>query len=68
MVDVKKLEMWNMSLSMLFKKSPKIQYVCGKCGSYNETRIPTNAIKIGKPCVVCSYCGEINNTRLKLTY
>lgn len=66
MVNVKKLEMWNMSLSMLVGKSPKIKYVCGKCGFYNETRIPVVAIKMRKPYVVCSHCGEINNTGLRL--
>lgn len=67
MVNVRDLEMWNMSLSMLVNKSPKIKYICGNCGSYNETRISLNAVKRNKPYVVCSYCGEINDTKLKLT-
>jgi len=66
MVNVKKLQMWNMSLSMLFGKSPKINYICGKCDSYNETRISMNAVRMGKPYVVCSHCGEINNTKIEL--
>jgi DNA-directed RNA polymerase subunit RPC12/RpoP len=65
MVNVRKLDMWNMSVSMLIGKSPKISYVCGKCGMYNKARISTNAIKMGSPYVVCEHCGEVNNTMLK---
>lgn len=67
MVNVRDLQTWNFSLSMLGGKSPKIKYICGNCGAYNETRISMNAIKLGKPYVVCAYCGEINNTRLVLS-
>ena len=66
MVKVRELEMWNISLSMLLNKSPKIRYICGKCGSYNETRIPLATVRFKKPYVVCSYCGEINDTGLRL--
>lgn len=66
MVNVKNLEMWNMSLSMLLGKSPKIKYACGECGMYNETRIFLNSVRLGCPYVKCSLCGEINNTGLKL--
>lgn len=67
MVKVRKLEMWSMSLSMLANKSPKIEYICGKCGGYNETRISLTAIKNGKPYAICSHCGEVNDTELKLS-
>lgn len=66
MVNVRSLQMWNMSISMLYGKSPKIKYICGECGAYNETRMSLNAVKIGKPYAVCAYCGEINNTGLTL--
>lgn len=66
MVNVRDLTMWNMSLSMLVNKSPKIKYICGKCGSYNETRISVTAIKLNRPYVVCACCGEINNTGLTI--
>lgn len=66
MVNVRKLEMWNMSLSMLVGKSPKIKFLCGKCGSYNATRISLDAVKNGAPYVVCKNCGEINNTGLTI--
>ncbi len=67
MVNVRKLEMWNMSLSMLVGKSPKIRYICGNCDSYSETRISVNAIRLGRPYVLCPYCGEINDTELVLS-
>lgn len=66
MVHVRKLQMWNMSISMLVGKSPKIKYICDKCDSYNETRISINSVKAGKPYVLCGYCGEINDTGLVL--
>lgn len=66
MVNVKALEMWNVSLSMLVNKSPKIKYICGKCRSYNTTRISLTAVKLGRPYVICECCGEINNTGLTL--
>lgn len=67
MVNVKALEMWNMSISMLAGKSPKIRYKCGKCRRYNSTRISLQAVKAGNPYVVCAHCGTVNNTKLKLT-
>jgi hypothetical protein len=66
MVKVKNLQMFNLSLSMLFGKSPKIHYICGKCNSYNETRISVCAVELGRPYVTCSHCGEINDTGLTL--
>lgn len=66
MVTVKDLSMWSMSVSMLFNKSPKIEFICGNCNSYSTTRISMTAIERGKPYVICPYCGEINDTRLKL--
>lgn len=66
MIKVKRLEMWNLSVSMMIGKSPQIKYKCGRCGSYNKTRISMEAIKRRKSYVVCSYCGEINDTGLIL--
>jgi uncharacterized Zn finger protein len=63
MVTVKSLQMLNLSLTMLFGKSPKIHYICGKCDSYNEARI---SVKMGRPYVTCSHCGEVNDTKLVL--
>jgi DNA-directed RNA polymerase subunit RPC12/RpoP len=66
MVKVKDLSMLNVSLSMLFGKSPKIKYICGKCNGYNETRISTSSVEMGYPYVICSHCGETNDTGLTL--
>ena len=67
MVKVKRLEMWNMSVAMIFGKSPKIKYICGKCNCYNEARIPVDAVKMGRPYVICNHCGEVNDTCLVLS-
>jgi hypothetical protein len=67
MVTVRDLSMWNMSISMIFNKSPKIGYICGSCDGYSETRISMTAVRLGKPYVVCPYCGEVNDTMLKLS-
>lgn len=66
MIKVKRLQMWNMSLAMIVGRSPKIKYICGKCDSYNEARIPIAAIEMGRPYVICSCCGEINDTGLTI--
>ena len=49
MVECKNFNMWSMSISQLFGYSPKINFICGKCDSYNETRIPIAAIKLDRP-------------------
>lgn len=66
MVNVKDMSVWNVSISMIIGISPKIEYICGKCGSYNTARISMESIKIGKPYVVCKLCYEINDTKLIL--
>lgn len=60
MIRAKCFEMYNMSLSMLFGKSPKIKYICGKCGKYNKTRISVNAVKLKAPYTRCQSCGVTN--------
>ena len=65
MVRVKYLSMKNTSISMLFGKSPKITYVCGKCNCVNQSRISIDSIYLGKPYVKCEFCGEINDTGLE---
>ena len=40
MVECKDFYMWNMSISQLFGYTPKINFICGKCDSFNEDRIP----------------------------
>lgn len=65
MVKPKALQMWSISLSSLFGKSPKVEYLCGNCGGHNSTRIPMEAIKRKKSYVICQYCGEINDTGIR---
>ena len=62
MVDVKDLSVCNWSPSIIFGKSPKITFQCGKCGIYSSVR--TNIKSVDK--VVCPYCGEINKTHLTI--
>ena len=65
-VKVKSLVMWSISISMLFNKSPKIKYICGKCEAYNKTRISLTMIELHRPYVKCKYCGQVNDTGLEL--
>ena len=60
MVKCKSFSMWSMSLSQLFGYSPKINFICGKCDSYNEERISMQAIILKRPYVKCKNCNEIN--------
>lgn len=66
MVKVRDISTWVISASMLFGKSPKIEYTCGNCGEYNSTRISLTAIRNEKSYVVCAHCGEINDTGLRI--
>ena len=60
MVECKDFYMWNMSIFQLFGYTPKINFICGKCDSFNEDRIPIAAVKLNRPYIKCSNCGEIN--------
>jgi len=66
MYTCKRFEMYNMSLSTLFGKSPKISYICEKCNYYNETRISIRAIKSGSPYTQCKTCGAINRIPIQI--
>lgn len=66
MVKCKSFSMWSMSLSQLFGYSPKINFICGKCDSYNEERIPMQAIILERPYVKCKNCNEINYIPIKM--
>lgn len=68
MVECYSFNMWNMSLSQLFGKSPKINFICGECQMYNEGRIPIRAIELGKPFLKCSYCNTINHIPICINY
>ena len=59
-VECENFSMLNMSLSMIFGKSPKIKYLCGKCGRYNEGRLNISEIYWEVPYLDCKYCGTTN--------
>lgn len=66
MYNCKRFEMYSMSLSSLFGISPKISYICGKCNGYNETRIPLEAVELGRPYSKCEICGAINKIPIRI--
>lgn len=66
MYNCKRFEMYNTSLSMLFGKSPKISYICGRCNDYNETRMSIEAIDVNRPYAKCKTCGAINRIPIKI--
>ena len=65
-VQCKKFEMWNWSPMMLIGKTPKIKFVCGKCGKFSEGRSDT----IGRKgaYIQCKRCGTMNTIPIKLGY
>lgn len=60
MVMCRDFNMWNMSISQWFGKTPKISFICGECGNYSAGRIDVRAVQMGYPHIECKYCGEIN--------
>lgn len=49
MVECHSFNMWSMSLSQLFGKTPKVTYKCGKCLHYNEGRMSIRQVEVGDP-------------------
>ena len=66
MVNCRDASLWSMSVSMLFGKSPKIEFICGNCGRHNTGRISIEAVERHKPYMICSHCGEVNNIPINL--
>lgn len=60
MVMCKNFNMWNMSISQLFGKTPKIKFICGECDAYNEIRLSVAAVECHRPYAKCNCCDEIN--------
>ena len=58
-IRVKRFQMWNVSVSMLFGASPKVKWICGECGGYNESRFCTSYHR-ENPKVGCMHCGRVN--------
>lgn len=60
MVHCKSFQMYNISLSQLWGKTPVVHYICGSCGRYNEGRMSVAQVKMGDPYLKCGCCGELN--------
>lgn len=65
-VTCKDLSCWNMSISMLFGKTPKVGILCGNCGKYFSHRFDTNECIRKTPRVFCPYCDTINKIPIKI--
>lgn len=65
MVECYSFNMWSMSLSQLFGKTPKVTYRCGKCLHYNEGRMSVHQVEAGDPYLICQCCGEVNYIPIK---
>jgi len=61
------LQMWNMSPSMLFGKSPKAKIICGYCRNYFEKRFDLYEIEFKNPKAVCIHCGTVNKIPIQYT-
>jgi hypothetical protein len=59
-IKVKYFEMWNMSISMLFGKTPKVHMVCGKCSHYFSKRFNFSDFRDGNPKTLCPNCYTVN--------
>lgn len=67
MVKCRNFEMWEMSLSMMFGRSPKVNFRCGKCGNWSSGRGNIeNVNRNGGLLIPCSHCGETNKIPVKL--
>lgn len=67
MVECSGFNMWSMSIAQLFGKTPKVSYICGRCGHYNEGRMSMRQVEWGDPYLICNCCGEANHIPIHLT-
>lgn len=65
-VECENFCMFNMSVATLFGKTPKIKYLCGKCGRYNTGRLDIAEVYWEVPFIDCKYCGATN--RIPITF
>ena len=49
MVECHSFNMWSMSLAQIFGKTPKVSYICGECGHYNDGRMSVRQVEWGDP-------------------
>lgn len=54
---------WNMSISMMFGKSPKFDIKCGKCVRWFSKRFDLDDLP--NPIAKCPYCRQYNEVPLK---
>lgn len=60
MIWAKFVSGYNMSISMLFGKSPLLTVVCGKCEYTFDCRTPL----MNYPTTVCPNCGTVNKLNI----
>ena len=65
-VKCKSFSMYRTSISMLFNRTPKIEYICGNCNFYNEGRIGVSSVRKGYPYIKCELCGAINEIPIEM--
>ena len=66
-VRCKKFQCWNWSPAMLIGISPKIEYLCGKCGKYNKGRFNSDSYDRDGGHLRCAHCGEDNIIPVSVT-
>jgi hypothetical protein len=62
-IQVRDFECWNMSLSMLFGKTPKVTMSCGKCRHIWSKRFTGMDFRNGyknRPVSICPRCNTSN--------
>lgn len=62
-VRARGVEGWNMSVSMLFGKSPKLDIKCGKCGGWFSRRFDLDDLP--NPITRCPRCKTHNEIPIK---
>lgn len=60
MVRCKTFEMWSMSISQFFGKTPLVKFICGHCNHYSEGRMSVSQVRAGDPYLACKCCGTVN--------
>jgi hypothetical protein len=59
-IRVKDFECWNMSVSMLWGRTPKVEMICGYCNHYFTKRFSFYEMRHGNPKVMCPHCYTVN--------
>lgn len=59
-IQVKSFEMWNMSIAMMWGKTPKVNMVCGDCSYHFSRRFGVEDFLNEYPKTLCPYCETVN--------